>query len=156
MAKWQAWHDRREIGKLAGSGDPLTTDEIKRVVPRYVAPTDTQAESVGDEIMTFSEEILWARDHRAMVENGEEAPRHFPNKGALSWYQYAMVSREKFMQLVASVSKPVSDGEDVYMQDGQYQMKEIVRQIESAVQECGEQIVEYESAFIEMLKPSTN
>ena len=150
MAKWEDWRERKAFREVSGSGVPLTPGEMKQAIPSYVAPTETRAEEVGDSEMSFAEEVLWARDQRAMVENGSEAPKCFPSKGALSWYQYALANREKFMQFVASVSKG-SEGEDAYLADGQYQFKEIGKQIEQAVVECGEKLCELEYRFAKQL-----
>ena len=149
--RWLDWRSRREVQKLVGSSVPLTSEEMKKVVPEYQPPTATKAESIGEEVMTFAEEVIWARDHRAMVENGSDPPVHFPNKAALSWYQYALASREKFMAIVKEVSRVGADGESIYMQDGQYQYKEIGRQIEEALRETGERFKELEAEFVEMI-----
>ena len=152
MEKWDDWHSRKEIQRLTGSAVPMTPEEVKKVIPTYKPPTETRAESVGDEQLTFAEQIMWARDKRAMVENGDDPPVNFPCPGALSWYQYAIASREKFMQIVKSVSEPKSDSDNIYMQDGEYQFKEITEQIEEALRESGEKLLELESGFAEMLK----
>jgi hypothetical protein len=155
VARWKDWHERKEVREAVGSGVPLTPGEVKAAIPSYVPPTETRAESVGDAELSFAEEVIWARDQRAMVENGSDPPTAFPSKGALSWYQYALVNREKFMQFVATVSKGNSEGEDLYLQDGQYTFKEIGKQIEDALQECGEKLLDLEGGFAELLVQHT-
>ena len=154
--KWRDYRSRKSAADVLGIKGSLTPGEMGSVAPGYTPVVEVKVDSVGEEMLTFAEEILWARDHRAMAESGGGNPTRFPNTGTLSWYQYSISNNDKFMQLVASVSKPAGEGENAYLQDGQYQFKEIEVQIEEAVRECGDKLIEMEASFGELIKETAN
>ncbi len=153
--RWGDMRLRQRAAETLGIKGALTPGEMGNVAPGYTPVVEVKVDSVGEEMLTFAEEILWARDQKAMAESGAGSPTRFPSKGALFWYQNSIASQDKFAVMVASVSKPAADGENAYLQDGQYQFKEIEGQIEEAMRECGDKLVEMEAAFGELLNQTT-
>ena len=149
--RWLDWNERRQQQELMGSGVPLTPAEMKEVVPNYQRPSLTRAEEIGQEEMSFSEQVHWAKRTVARVKNGEDPPSHFPNEGALFWYQCAVGSYDKFLGVLQKVEAPAGEAENQYLQDSQYKFSQIVKQLEEAVQEVGEELVEMESGFVELI-----
>lgn len=153
MERWQDWKVRADIARATGQDVAATNDEVRQYAPGYRSPAEVTAESVGEREMTFAEEVLWARDQNALVKSGSgPPPTHFPNKAALSWYLYSISNHEKFMTMVANISKPQISGDDAYMKDGEYRFKEIESQLVEALKECGEKLIELEKGFAEQLE----
>lgn len=150
--RWYDWKQRRNQQALMGSQVPLTPSEMKEVVPNYQPPSLTSAEEIGEEEMSFVEQVHWAKRTVARVKNGEDAPRRFPNDGALFWYQCAVGSPDKFLGVLQKVEAPAGDADNLYLQDSQYQFSQIEKQLEEAVREVGEGLVEMESGFVELIK----
>ena len=143
---------RNSFTEVTGREVAATADEVREVYPEFRSPLEVTAEHIGDQELSFAEEVLWARDAHAMVKSGKPSPVSFPSKGALSWYQYALTNNEKFMGHVANVSKPQSSGDDAYMRDGEYRFKEIEEQLVEALRESGEKLVQLEGGFVDQLK----
>lgn len=142
---------RDQVTELTGRDVAMTSDEVREVYPNFRSPMEVTADHIGDQELSFAEEVLWARDAHAMVKSGKPSPVTFPSKGALGWYQFSLTSHEKFMSHVAAVSKPQSSGDDAYMKDGEYRFKEIESQLVEALRECGEKMVELEKEFADQL-----
>jgi len=142
---------RNQVTEITGRDVAMTADEVREVYPNFRSPLEVTADHIGEQELSFAEEVLWARDAHALVKGGGISPTTFPSKGALSWYQYSLTSHEKFMSHVAAVSKPQSSGDDAYMKDGEYRFKEIEAQLVEALRECGEKMVELEKEFAEQL-----
>lgn len=134
-----------------GASVPLTVPEVQELLPSYVPVSEPKQVEVGDEDLSFVEEVLWARDQRARVQNGGESPTRFPSAGALSWYQFSLQNSEKFMSYVASASKPRSDEENAYLTDGKYRMRDLEQQLRMVLVECGNKFRELERDFLESL-----
>jgi hypothetical protein len=153
--KWKDLKERQAVGKAIGSGVPLTPRETKAIVPSYTPLGEIKAEIMGDEEMSQAEEVTWAKRWVAKIQNGEPAPTRFPNEGTLFWLQSALRNRSEFEKLVVRVEGPAAGGENLYLQDGQHQFKEIGKQIKEAVQESGKKLVELETGFVELLKETS-
>lgn len=150
--RWLDWRQRRTQQELMGGGNvPLTPKEMSEVNPRYKPLALTNAEEVGEEQMSHREVMDWAMKWAAKVENGEPSPTRFPNEKALFWYQSAIRDRSKFEQLLAKLSSPSGEGENLYLQDSQYRFSEIEDQLKDALREVGEGLVEVESGFVELI-----
>jgi len=151
LERYEDWRQRTTAAEMLGKQVAMTPSETREVMPRYVAMGMTKAEEVGSEEMSLSEQVAWAKRWAARVQNGEEAPTKFPSEGALFWFQSAVTNRREFEKVVLRVESPGGDGENLYLADCQYQLKEIERQLEEAVKECGERLVELEGGFVELL-----
>ena len=152
MDRWSDWKMRADVAAATGRDVAATNDEVREVHPDYRSPLEVTANKVDDREMSFAEEVLWARDQNALVKSGSgPPPEHFPSKGALSWYLYSISNHEKFMGMVAQVSKPQGSGEDAYMKDGEYRFKEIEGQLVEALRESGARLVELEGEFVGQL-----
>lgn len=149
--RYDDWRQRTTMQQVLGKQVALTPKELKEAIPSYTPLGSTKAEEVGDEEMSLAEQVAWAMKWAARVQNGEKAPTRFPCDGALFWFQSAVGNRREFERLIVRVQGP-SEGADLYLQDGQYQMKEIEGQIREAVRESGERLVELEAGFGELLK----
>ncbi len=150
--KWKDWKQRKHFQQVSGSAVPVTPGELKAAVPSYTPLGEIKAEEIGDKEMSLAEQVAWAKKWSARLQNGEEAPTKFPSEGALFWLQSAISNRREFEKVVLRVESPGADGADAYLQDGQHQYKEIENQIQEAVRECGDKLVELESGFGELLK----
>lgn len=149
--RWAKWRNRKTQSQILGSNVPLTEDERREILPSCAVPSVTQGAEVGDQVLSMGEEVLWARDQRAMVQNGSDPPKFFPSKGALSWYQYAVSSPMKFQDCVMKIQSPTGGSDDVWMRDGEYQFSQIESQVAEAVKEVGEQLGRFESGFADTL-----
>ena len=96
--------------------------------------------------------MAWAKRWVARIQNGDDGPKKFPNEGALFWLQSALSNRREFEKVVLRVESPTVEGESAYLLDGQYQLREIEKQLEEALRECGERLMEMESGFVELFK----
>ena len=152
LERWDDWKVRAEFARSVGQEVAATNEEVRQHYPEYRSPLEVTAESVGDAELSFAEEVLWARDQHALVKGGGPAPIHFPSKGALGWYQYALKSNDKFMTHVANVSKPQQGADDAYMKDGEYRFKEIEAQLVEAGREVGDKLMEMEKGFTEVFQ----
>jgi hypothetical protein len=150
--RYEDWRSRKSVGEIVGKNVPLTPKEVQEVIPTYRPRTITNAESVGDSEMSFAEQVIWARDWSAKVQNGDPTPKRFPNDGALFQFQSAISNRRDFEKLVAKVEGPNTDGEDAYLQDGQHMLRDIEGQIREAVKESGERLVELETDFTDRFR----
>ncbi len=153
--RYEDWRRRTTAQQVLGKQVAMTPAEMKEAIPSYQPPGLTKAEEVGDKEMSLAEQVAWAKKWSARVQNGEDAPTKFPSEGALFWFQSALSSRREFEKVVLRVESPVVDGADAYLQDGQHQVREIEGQIQAALRECGERLVELESGFGELLSGQT-
>ena len=152
LERHKEWRSRKSLGEMLGKSVPMTPKEVQEVIPTYRPRTVTNAESVGDEKLSFAEQVVWARDWAARVQNGDPAPKQFPNEGALFQFQDAISNRREFAKLVAKVEGPNTDGEDAYLQNGQYMLRDIEGQIREAVKESGEKLLELEMDFVDQFR----
>ncbi len=150
--RYQDWRARTTTAEMLGKMVPLTSPEIREVLPGFQAAGITKAEEVGNTEMSLAEEVAWSKKQAARVQNGEEPPTKFPSEGALFWFQSAISNRREFEKVVLRVDSPVADGSNAYLQDGQHQIKDIEDQLKEAVRESGERMLELESDFGELLK----
>jgi hypothetical protein len=148
--RWYDLQQRQAQGVVMGSQVPLTPDEMKEVAPKYQRPSVTKAEEIGEQEMSLPEQVKWAMRWAAKVQNGEDPPTRFPCEGALFWYQSAVGNRREFEKLLLRVEAPGGDADNLYLQDSQYQFSQIEKQIQEALRECGERLVEMESGFAEL------
>jgi len=158
--RWMDWKRRQSMQVVMGKHVPLTPDEMKAVSPNYRPPGVMKAEEVGDADMTLAEDVRWAKEWAARVQNGEDPPVKFPSKGALFWYQSAVANRREFEKVVLRVESPAGEGDNVYLQDSQYQFSQIEKEIQEAVREVGASLLETEAGFAEqlgrLLEPTEN
>jgi len=150
--RYEDWRRRTTATAVLGKQVAMTPGELQEVLPSYKPPGLTNAEEIGEEEMSLAEQVAWAKKWAARIQNNEEPPRKFPSEGALFWLQSALLSRREFEKVVLRVESPVVEGADVYLQDGQHQVREIEDQIRAALRECGERLVEMEGGFAELLK----
>jgi hypothetical protein len=140
--------EREGLGRDLGA----TELEVREGLGGYVGTGSISAGEVGREEMSLGEQVAWAKRWVARIQNGEEGPRKFPNEGALFWFQSALSNRREFEKVVLRVESPAVEGESAYLLDGQYQLKEIEKQMTEVLRECGKHLVEMESGFVELLK----
>ena len=152
LERYADWRARKTTQELLGRQVQLTHAEMAEVMPGYEAPSVTKAESVGSEEMTLAEQVKWAKQWAARVQNGEEAPKDFPNEGALFWLQSALSNRREFEKVVLRVEQGSVDGDNEYLRDGQYQVKEIEGQVHEALKEVADRLVEEELGFAELFR----
>lgn len=138
--RWVDLKERRAVAATLGSGVPLTPVEVKSAIPSYQDPTAIRAEEVGDQEMTEAEAIEWAQFAVAKVRSGMDAPLKFPSPRALFWYQSAVKMPDKFLHVVQRTSTGGVDGDNLYLQDSQYQFAEIDKQLRSALEEVGSRL----------------
>ena len=150
--RWLDWSQRKKQQELLGSQVPLTPAEMKEVVPGYRAPSLTAGARIGEEEMSFVEQVHWAKRTVARLKNGADPPKYFPNEGALFWYQCAVGAPDKFLATLVKVEAPAGEADNLYLQDSQYQFSQIEKQLEEAVREVGEGLVEIESGFVELIQ----
>ena len=150
IPKYEAYRRRKTAQEMLDRQVPMTESEIRAVLPNYRKGEAKPAEQVGNEEMSLAEQVAWAKRWAARVQNGEPAPTHFPNDGALFWFQSAISNRREFEKVVLRVESPAAEN-DQYLQDGQYQLKQIESQIREAVEECGKKLIELEGDFAELL-----
>jgi hypothetical protein len=151
--RWMDLKRRHSLSVVMGSQVPLTPVEMEQVAPNYQRPGLTKAEEIGDQEMSLPEQVKWAMRQAAKFQNGELQPTRFPCEGALFWYQSAVGNRREFEKLLLRVEAPGGDAENLYLQDSQYQYSQIEKQIQEALRECGERLVEMEAGFREKLLP---
>ena len=173
--RYDDWRRRTTTAELLGRQVPLTPAEVEAIgIPQRRPRPDPRkhtaghvemgvpdgvgeillppAEQVGNQDMSLAEQVAWAKKWAARVQNGEDAPRSFPSEGALFWFQSAISNRREFEKVVLRVESPAGEGDSAYLADGQYQLKEIRRQLEEALVECGGKMLEVESGFATLLK----
>ena len=162
MERWEVWRleqagmvmglEREGLSGALGSGVAATEGEVREGLGGYVGTGSVVRGEVGKEEMSLGEQVAWAKRWVARIQNGDEGPKKFPNEGALFWLQSALSNRREFEKVVLRVESPVVEGESAYLLDGQYQLREIEKQLEAALLECGERLVEMEGGFVELLK----
>lgn len=151
LERYSDWQGRKTVTEALGRQVPLTQVEMQEVIPSYRPAKVTKAECVGTEEMSLAEQVAWAKRWAARVQNGEESPKEFPNEGALFWFQSAVSNRREFEKVVLRVEQGGVDGDNEYVRDGQYRVKEIEGQVIEALRESGERLLELESDFAELL-----
>ena len=154
--RYEDLKEREAFGKATDAGVPVTPEEMREVMPSYQPLSVTKAEQIGDAEMSLLEQVTWAKKWSARVANGEKAPTSFPSDGALFWFQAALRNGLDFQKVVLKVESPGGGEENAYLQEGQYQMKELEGQLKEAVRESGEKLVELEGEFAEILKEATS
>ena len=151
--RWADWRQRQTQAGILGKGVPLTPAEMKKIRPDYVVPSITRDSEVGERVLSLPEQIRWVKQELAKVRDGQPMPTKFPSSDVLYWFQISLTRPLDFDRIVLKIEAPERDAEDQWMRDGEYQFEQIERQLQEALTETGNQLIEKEAGFVELIRP---